>query len=175
MSNPIISGVYAYRNGEKVLNGDTGRLLVVGGQAKNALMAASKLDGMIGKGASVAVDAMSALSNSNSIFKEASKFINWSSQHINPLLTVAAGVRVVKSDDKKSALIKEGLSMSTMFLGEEVTKNLINKSGIKKLRENSKNKVVKFGLLAVEAAIQIFASIKSYDFGAKIAEKINKK
>lgn len=193
MSNPVSSALFFSRNIGKVKNnGDVGRLFAIPGQGLNAIKgAAETFDGAIGKGADVAVKAFEATKSSSSILSTTAKGVEWASKHVNPLLCVAAGVRVIKAEDKEMALGKEAFAMGAMFAAEKTVKALSNSEFVGKLAkktsnsvlkkgleyltkldglENSSDKKVKYITKIVKGIAVVAASIIGYDIGSKIGK-----
>lgn len=109
------------------------RGLVAGLQLKNA--ASDVLDMSHGKSGGV-MDALNDVSkgiktarNSSKVFDVVCKGVNFMSKLVNPILVVASGVRAWHADDKKSAAIKEGLSMAGMFAAEGAYKRFFGLGG----------------------------------------------
>jgi hypothetical protein len=94
-----------------------------GGRAVKALAELSKSDtNILTNGAS---EAIKDASNSNKILKGASKIINFTADHINPIICATSGIKVISSDDKTDTAIREGLALTTMFAGEATAKKVL--------------------------------------------------
>ncbi len=131
----IATTIYSIRNFGKAQNGDVGRLPVALVQSANSMSQATqniinKVDDL-GRWAEVG----------NNVGEAAGKVSKFASKITNPLLVGAAGIRVLKDEDKESALIEEGLAMSGMFTAEGIYKvlnNTIKDGAGKTLKENQK-------------------------------------
>ncbi len=109
----VSTAIYSARNAGKGVNGESARFIVSADQAVNAILNES------GKAVNTVDDF------ANSIFKvtnASTRLAEITSKAVNPLLVTAAGIRVLKDDDKKSALVEEGLAMGTMFGAEKLYK-----------------------------------------------------
>ena len=62
------------------------------------------------------------LSDKSKIVKYGGKALNFVADNINPIICVAGGVKVLGSDDKADAAIREGLALTTMFIAEDAYK-----------------------------------------------------
>lgn len=125
--------IFAKRNIDKTANGDIGRAPIPVFQALSATAGVATLAETAGF--------TKANNGMNSLFGKADKLlekanIQGSSKNIckaagdmvNPLLCVASAMRIMKDEDKGSAIIEEGLAMSSMFAGEAVVKHLRDKT-----------------------------------------------
>lgn len=178
MSNPFISFTYGVRNVDKTSNGDIGRLAVFPGQFINGVNSAKEYGGVFETCANAITKTVDNLgSSNNAIWKGTKKVLNFSAEHTNSLLCAAAGIRVLTAEDKEHQAAKEVCGMSTMFLGEEIMKTVRKKIGLldyaKKVDTSTTwGKCLKFGAIALDAALQVGASIVSYDVGAKIGTNL---
>lgn len=197
----ISSLIFATRNLDKAAHGDVGRYGVVAAQAANVTNAAAESSvGFIADGAKKVLSGVDNVGES--IFHVAdasSKVAKVASKAVNPLLIGAAGIRVLKDDDKKSRAIEEATALAGMFAGEKayklvrntisqnmgktlqegqkVIKNekvagVLSKAG-KKLGELTKNSTGKQKALFVAAEVGFVAtSILAYDGFKKLGTKI---
>lgn len=62
---------------------------------------------------------------SNPVFKTASNVLNYTADHINPVIVGTSALKVATSDDKVDTWARESTSLLTMFAAEEGTKKLI--------------------------------------------------
>lgn len=142
--------------------------------------------------------ALKGLSTSSKFLQFIGKTLNFISNNINPLICVASGIKVLGSDDKADAAVREILGDSTMFLFEGVTKRMIGMpiyksvNGVMKstprqanpffekqvqaiddlLRETALFKNVSSSSMhgALKGLIFVLASIAGYKVGNKIAD-----
>jgi hypothetical protein len=66
-----------------------------------------------------ASEAIKDLSKTNKFLKGAGKVISYTADHINPIICVTSGCKVLGADDKKDEAIREGLAVTTMLAGTE--------------------------------------------------------
>jgi hypothetical protein len=134
------SAIFCVRRVDR-LNSDPitnfGCLPVAIGQGANVYRGIRSLDGMIVKDSSNATsiltsteNAVKTAANESKFLKGAGKAVNFASSHINPLICVAGGIKVLTSEDKASTAIEEGSGLGVMFLGEGLFKK--NKQAIEK-------------------------------------------
>ncbi|GBF23331.1 hypothetical protein tpqmel_0735 [Candidatus Gastranaerophilus sp. (ex Termes propinquus)] len=107
--------VFSARNTGKALGGDIGRTAVAPAQALGAVADAAQ--GGLGSVSRVASEACDKLKHLDKVSKVASKAVN-------PLLCTAAGIRVLRDEDKKSALTEEAFALGTMFSAECLMKSV---------------------------------------------------
>jgi hypothetical protein len=94
-----------------------------GGRAAKALAELSEADtNILTNGAS---EAIKDASKTNKVLKGASKIINFTADHINPIICATSGIKVLGSDDKTDTAIREGLALTTMFAGEAAAKKVL--------------------------------------------------
>jgi len=117
MGNVVSSTIFCIRNTDKVENGDYGRVPVAALQLCN-----------VGK---------SIMSFDNAVLKYSGKAINFASDHINPLICVSSGIKVLNLDDKSSALVEQASALSGMFATEALMKKYLQ-TGIDKSIEQVK-------------------------------------
>lgn len=163
LADPIRMMVFSVMNTDKANNSlrvdQKERALVAGLQLKNA--ASGALDFAHGKTGTIA-DKLNTVSgsiktarSSSKIFDGICKGVNILSDMVNPILCVASGVRIYKSEDKKSTAIKEIGAMSAMFAAEGVYKELFGLGG--KVAKYHNYKPIK---LIVDTGKKIIASNK---------------
>jgi len=119
MGNVLASAIFCIRNEDKVKNGDIGRLPVAIGQGRNVVNSIMSFDNAIGKTAKTAVDALEIASKDEALLKYAGKAVNFVGDHINPLICVSSGIKVLTSDDKASAFVTQASALSGMFAVEK--------------------------------------------------------
>lgn len=123
----VSSLVFAKRNVDKIADGDVGRAPVpifqgLGAIAGVATLAKSAGFSKASKGIENLFGAADGLLNKAHINKGSKAICATAADMVNPLLCVASAVRVLRDEDKGSALIEEGLAMSSMFAGEAIFK-----------------------------------------------------
>lgn len=120
----VKSLVFGGRNCDKITNSkvhDEGRVLATVGQFKKAVNTVRTLDEKCAKGASAAINHVADAAKASkyaSTFEKVNKAANFAANHVNPLLCVAAGYRVATAKNKKKAVVREAVGMSTMFAVE---------------------------------------------------------
>ena len=167
----VKSTVFGFRNADKVINtDDKGRIFADVGQFTNAIKHAAELDNKIGRGAQAAVSAMSQATKGSKILTLANKGVNWAANNVNPLLVGAAGYRVLIADDKASALKREAVGMSSMFMVEGFMKDLFKSPAYLQFKNKISNKYLKTGLSILEGIVFVCGSIAGSTAGYKVAE-----
>lgn len=78
-----------------------------------------------------ASESIKNLSKSSKILEKAGKVVNFTADHINPIICVAGGAKVLGSEDKVDAAARESLALSSMFAAEAGAKKLLGMPGIK--------------------------------------------
>lgn len=140
--------VFSTRRTDRAVNADNlavslGNADIASGQVKNALESAELLakesKNGIFTGFKGANEALKALSKENVILDGAGKVIGFTADHINPIITVVGGIKVLSSDDKEAALRKEALSLGMMFAAEGIAKNILEME--KKVKDPISGKV----------------------------------
>ena len=167
MSNAVSSLIFACRDVNKTENGEIGRAPVAAAQSINVLNQISKYNKVIAKGTDAAVSVFDNLAQKSKVVDYTVKGVKWATKNVNPLICVSGGVKVLMSDDKTTAAVKEVAALSTMFAGEAVAKKLLPKL-IAKLPVGSKAGAIINGLLFVGA------SIASYSVGEKLGTDLAK-
>ncbi len=127
----VSSIIFGARNTSKAANGDIGRAPIPVVQSFNAVYdvavnGAKNGFSRISEGASNLVKHADKLGAKVGVENATSKLFNTTSKLVNPLLCGAAGVRVLRDEDKKSALIEETAGLSAMFIGEGIYKAFRN-------------------------------------------------
>ena len=61
------------------------------------------------------------------------KVLNFTADHINPLICATGAIKVLTADDKADAAVREGLALGTMFASEAAAKRIIGMPIIKKI------------------------------------------
>lgn len=86
-----------------------------------------------GEGAGSAMENIKKVSNSNKFFKGASKIINFTADHINPIICATSGIKVLTADDKVDEASRETLALSAMFGAEACAKRFVGMPYTKKV------------------------------------------
>lgn len=187
----VATAIYDYRNMDKALHGDTGRVGAAAVQTTNLINAASQSSFEPLKNcANSMLNYVDDAGRFVGVTNTASKITGFASKAVNPLLCVASGIRVLKDDDQYAALVEESCAMGAMFASEKLFKNLIaNPLTGKEVKTTSKwakkltdslfdlTKNVQGGgkkkLIAIAADIALVGvSILSFDTGKKIGKKL---
>ncbi len=61
------------------------------------------------------------------------KVLNFTADHINPLICATGAIKVLTADDKADAAVREGLALGTMFASEDLAKRTIGMPKISKI------------------------------------------
>lgn len=145
MTNVVATAIFCARNTDKALDqGKVGRIGVAVGQSKNLLEAVAKYENAAGKGSKAALGAMRNLANNDALLKFAGKAVNFASNNINPLICVSAGIDVMRSDDKESALITNATALGSMFAVEKLMKKYLDEIPKMECMKGISQKVLKF-------------------------------
>jgi len=133
---PIIasSGVFALRRANRGIDAmddnpffGTANLAIAGGQTLKGIKAAKDLTyttklPSAKESISAAGSTFKGLSTGSKFLKFLGETFNFISNHINPLICFASGIKVMGSDDKADTAVREILGDGTMFLFEGATK-----------------------------------------------------
>lgn len=102
---------------------------IAGGQVLKAAEAVSDIakesNNALAAGITSAEQSIRALSKTDKVLSGAGKVLNFTAEHINPLICATGAVKVLTSEDKKDAAIREGLGLGTMFVAEAAAKSVI--------------------------------------------------
>lgn len=170
MSNAVSSLIFACRNVNKTENGEIGRAPVAAAQGINVLNQVSKYNKAIAKGTDAAVSVFENMAKQHKVVDYTVKGVKWATRNVNPLICVSGGIKVLMSDDKPSAAIREGSALSVMFAGESIAKKVLPKL-IEKIPVNSKTGAIIQGLLFVGASIASYAAGEK--LGNCLAKEVN--
>ncbi len=169
----VRSTLFGVRNADKVLTtNDKGRCLADIGQFTKAFQTVAQLDNALGRGACAAIGKMNNVANQSQILAQAGKGAAWASNHVNPLLIGAAAYRVAVAEDKPQALKREGLGMTSMFIGEALMSTFFNSKLMQNFRNGLNNKYAKSILLILQGITFVAGSIASSTLGYKIGDKL---
>ena len=163
----------------------------VANAAKGVANIARESTNSLSKGITSAEESIKALSNEGKFMKGASKVVNYTADHINPIICATGAVKVICADDKQDALIHEGLGLGTMFLFEAQAKKFLgmpknqkfNKNtmeikpdGIYKIKGNNKELLAKTGEYNIKNGRLIITregTYKNNPFAKKQAEALH--
>lgn len=162
--------IFGVRNLDKVANGDSARILATTGQAYNALDATAKGSSIFSADAKHAMNAINAAAKTKTVTGYIAKGAQIASKSVNPLLCVAAGVRVLSAKDKKKAAVRETFSMAAMFSFEAIARNVLRSAAFKSI----------LGACRLTACTNIVSalafvglSIAGYAIGQKLGKEIS--
>lgn len=86
-----------------------------------------------GEGAGSAMENIKALSKTNKFLNGAGKIINYTADHINPIICLTSGIKVLSADNKVDEAARETLALSTMFGAEALAKRFVGMPFTKKI------------------------------------------
>ena len=174
--------IFSTRRTDKAVNNSEnivvsfGNADVASGQIRNALDAASLLakDSKIGiaSGFKGAHAALKTMSDGSAVIKGVGKVIEFTAEHINPVITVVGGAKVITAKDKEEAFIDEAPALLGMFAFEGVTKNVLEmekrvkdpvtgkKISVKRTSVLKSNPMLKAQSEYIERAIEDYCSTK---------------
>lgn len=191
MTNSLANLVFCIKNANTTFSSDPSRGAVTAGQATNAFKAATELKNTIGKEARAAVDALKIASKNDKILEYAGKGLKFASENVNPLICIAAGAKVITSDDKVSTAIEQTSALSAMFAVEKFMKTELNSKKSEKffakMSENISKLAKKFKLnnfmtktlghapAVVKGTTFVAGSIIAYSAGEKFGKLLTKK
>lgn len=109
---------------------------IAGGQVLNAARNVASLAGEsqrpLAAQITSAEESIKALAKSDKIINGVGKVLNFTADHINPIICATSAVKVLTSDDKTDTAIREGLALGTMFASEATAKKVLGMPRIKK-------------------------------------------
>ena len=189
----VPSGIFCWRNIQKVENGEKARGTVAFAQGAKIAEAVSKYDGALGKTTANAINYYNKYAESSKILDYTGKAVKWATKNVNPLICASSVVKVGLSDDKPNAIVTETGALAGMFAGEGLMKSemgkLINPENVENIAKKiGKNKyfkslsetILKSGNTSkISAVIKgitfVCGSIASYSIGQKLGEKYSEK
>lgn len=173
-----------------------GGQVLKGGRAAKALAVAT--DPSLKIATEGAAETIKSTSKSSKLLKGASKVLNFTADHINPIIVATGAVKVLSSDDKLDAYARESTALVCMFGAEALAKDFIGMPVTKKI--NGKNvsfekegfykklfsdeqrkamqqfsstkKGMKIAAGAAKGLLFVGASIAGYTIGNKIADTL---
>ena len=105
---------------------------IAAGQTLKGTKAAMAL-ASAGEGARSAMENIKAVSKTNKFLTGAGKVINYTADHINPIICLTSGIKVLCADDIVDEAARETLALSTMFGAEAAAKRFIGMPFTKKI------------------------------------------
>lgn len=193
MGNAVSSAVFCARRigkaEKKSQEGQNGvaltNIFVATGQGTKVVKYVAQLDNKVGKTAKTAVDALQMASKNEKLLQYGGKALNLAAEYVNPLICISAGVDVLTSEDKESALIKNASGLGAMFAVEHVMKNhlddIVKIKGIDKIAEKVMKwaKTFKGGEKGVPAVVHglafVLGSCTAYNIGNKFGTLVANK
>ncbi len=143
MFSPVASTIFAYRNAEKTKNGDLGRSVVTVGQCTGVMQEVAKYDNTFSATARSAVNVFEELAKNSKALGFAGKCLQFTADHVNPLICASGALKVAMSDDKVHSGIVETAALCGMFAGEAFMKDnfngVFNEKTFKNLATKSSN------------------------------------
>lgn len=193
LTTPILevcvpSGIFCWRNIEKVKNGETARGTVAFAQGAKVAQAVSQYNDSIAKTANNASSIFNNLAKQSKVLDYTGKAVKWATKNVNPLICASGVVKVAVSDDKVGTAITETGALAGMFAGEGLMKLYLPKVfnennmttaaktlGKAKFLEPVSKFILKSGNSSKLAAILkgitfVCGSITSYSLGKKLSE-----
>ena len=126
MFSPVASTIFAYRNAEKTKNSDLGRCVVTVGQCTGVMQEISKYDNAFSATARSAVNVFEELAKNSKALGFAGKCLQFTADHVNPLICASGALKVAMSEDKVHSGIVETAALCGMFAGEAFMKDNFN-------------------------------------------------
>ncbi len=115
---------------------------IAAGQVTNAVKGAANIakesKNALAAGIISAEESIKALSKSDKMLNGIGKVVNFTADHINPLIVATGAVKVACADDKLDAAVSEGLALGTMFTAEAAAKRFIGMPKLTKDPETGK-------------------------------------
>ena len=109
--------------------------VVKGGRAAKGLALAT--NNSIDINTNGAAEAIKTASKTNKLLSGVNKVINFTADHINPIICVTSGIKVLGADDKTDTAAREIVNLSCMFGAEALAKDFVGLPYTKKI--NNKN------------------------------------
>lgn len=179
MSNAIASLIFCARNTDKSSHGDLGRVPVAIGQAKNVFDTIKELDNAIGKGAKTAFEAYNKACKTTPILKHLGHGAHYASKHVNSLICLSAGIKVMRAEDKTKAAVEQTGALGGMFAVEHLMKKHLDDVAKIKGIDKIANKVIKFAAenkkfswipAVIKGTAFVAGSITAYNTGEKFGK-----
>ena len=114
-SNPIVGAMNMDIAGGQILNAAKG-VSTIARESASSLAADIKS----------AEESIKALSKGDKFLKGVGNVLNFTADHVNPIICATGAVKVLTADNKEDALIQEGLGLGTMFASEALAKRVLD-------------------------------------------------
>ncbi len=146
MPSIVSSGIFSSRRADKGIDAlaannpfvSAMNFDVAAGQVANAAKGVANIaresSNSVANGIVSAEEAIKNLSKADKFMNGVSKVVNFTADHINPLIVATGAVKVACSDDKAEAFSREALALSAMFGSEALAKRFI---GMPKLEKDA--------------------------------------
>ena len=108
-----------------------GQILKGGRAAKALAIAADPASNIATNGAAETIKATAT--SSNKFLKGVGKVVNFTADHINPIIIGAGALKVLGSDDKLDAAAREATALTCMFTAEAATKSFVGMPVLEKV------------------------------------------
>lgn len=141
--------------------------------AKGVANIAKESKNALASGIVSAEESIKALSKSDKVLNGIGKVVNFTADHINPLIVATGAVKVACADDKADAAVSEGLALGAMFGSEAIAKRVIGMPMMKKNEVTGKKvPVAREGYYKKNPFLEKQASaLKDYCETAKVCNK----
>lgn len=176
MPSIVSSGIFSTRranSGVDAINANnpfvgTMNMDIAAGQVANAAKGiatiAKEQKSSLYNGMVSAENMIKSAQESNKFFNGVGKVVNFTADHINPIIVATGALKVATADDKEAAVIQEGIALPTMFLFEAGAKKIIGlpvnkkfnpktmeitKDGIYQLVDGKKELIAKDGMYKI--------------------------
>ncbi len=173
MGNGVSSTLFMFRGLDKVENGELPRFAPTIGQGVNTAKAVAGAEIIGSKAACGALHMLEEASKKQSIWGKTAKGALWASNHVNPLIGVCAGVKILTSDDKEKAVCTEIPGFAGMLAAESQLKKFQKTKTSKNMLAKISKAGGKHGKMlgaVVEGGLFAAASIGGYLASAKVGE-----
>ena len=155
MPSIVSSGIFSSRRADKGINAMSANNPFVGvmnfdiaaGQVTNAAKGVANIaresSNAVATGIVSAEEAIKNLSKTGKLMNGVSKVVNFTADHINPLIVATGAVKVACADDKAEAFSREALALGAMFGSEALAKRFIGMPKMEKDPVTGKKAAVK--------------------------------
>ena len=121
-----------------------------------------------------AANSIKNLSQTSKVANAAGKVLNFTADHINPIICVTSGAKVLGSDDKADAAVREGLALGAMFTSEKAAKEFLGLSR-KKVIDGKKVNVIGNGGIEKLLKEEQLNAVKDFCETKKLFNKVSLK
>lgn len=185
MSNVVSSAIFCARNAKKAETQDKPvRGYIAVGQGAKVFDYATTVEGKVGEQARTAKNWLDNATKGEKLLDWAGRAVNFAKKYINPLICVSAGVDVLTSDDKQSALITNGTALGAMFGVEHLMKKHLDEIPKMKQFEGITKNVMDFATkhkmegklpAIIHGVAFVVGSCASYSIGQKFGDLLTGK